>query len=227
VTEIGLLNERPLHASLKTWCARPGDRFEVVVDGYVVDIVRDGLLLEIQTRGFSSIKPKLDDLVRNHSIRLVYPIAREKWIVKPAKANGEQATRRKSPRRGRIEDVFWELVSFPQLLTNPRFSLEVLLIQEEEIRRYAGKRHWRRRGWVTEERRLLDVVDGVLFEEPGDWRALLPDGLDDPFTTADLAESMEIRRPLAQKLAYCYRNAGLIELTGKQGRANNYRMMRT
>ena len=50
---IGLLNEKPLHASLKQWYARPGDRFEVAVDGFVIDIVRDDLLIEIQTRNFA------------------------------------------------------------------------------------------------------------------------------------------------------------------------------
>ena len=40
MTGIGLLNEKPLHASLKQWYARPGDRFEVPVDGFVIDIVR-------------------------------------------------------------------------------------------------------------------------------------------------------------------------------------------
>ncbi len=56
---IGLLNEKPLHASLKEWYAQPGDRFEQPVDGYVVDVVREGLLLEIQTANFSSIKTKM------------------------------------------------------------------------------------------------------------------------------------------------------------------------
>ena len=53
---IGLLNEKPLHASLKEWCAQPGDQFEVAVDGFVIDIVRDDLLLEIQTGNLASIK---------------------------------------------------------------------------------------------------------------------------------------------------------------------------
>ena len=61
---IGLLNEKALHASLKQWYARPGDQLEVAVDGFVIDIVRDDLLIEIQTRNFSSIKSKLTNLVR-------------------------------------------------------------------------------------------------------------------------------------------------------------------
>jgi len=219
---IGSLNEKPLHASLKEWYARPGDRLEVTVDGFVIDIVQDDLLLEIQTSNFASIKSKLIDLVRAHRVRLIYPIAQEKWIVKLAKDNRGRETRRKSPKRGRVEDLFWEMVSFPQLLANPHFSLEVLLIREEEVRRYEGKRKWRRRGWVIEERRLLGVADQRLFEEPADWRALLPESLGESFTTRDLAEAMGIRRQLAQKMAYCLRKVRVIELIGKRGRANSY-----
>jgi len=76
---IGLLNEKPLHASLKAWYAKPGDQFEVAVEGFVIDLVQDGLLLEIQTSRFASIKQKLIDLTRAHRVRLIYPIAQEKW----------------------------------------------------------------------------------------------------------------------------------------------------
>jgi hypothetical protein len=190
---IGLLNEKPLHASLKKWYAQPGDRFEVAVEGFVIDIVRDDLLLEIQTGNFASIKSKLTNLVRSHQIRLIYPIAQEKWIVQLAKDDSSGVTRRKSPKRGRVEDLFWEMVSIPQLLSNRNLSLEVLMIREEEARRYAGKRKWRRRGWVIEERRLLEVVDQRLFEESEDWLAFLPEGLES-FTAKDLAEAIDIRR---------------------------------
>ena len=166
---IGLLNEKPLHASLKQWYARPGDRFEVPVDGFVIDIVRDELLIEIQTRNFSSIKSKLTTLARSHHVRLIYPIVQEKWIVRLPTGDRVTAVRRKSPKRGRFEDLFWELVSIPQLLSNPNFSLEVLMIREEEVRRYEGKRKWRTRGWVIEGRRLLDVVDQRLFGASADW----------------------------------------------------------
>ncbi len=225
MSDIGLLNEKSLHASLKEWYAQPGDQFEVAVDGFVIDIVRDDLLLEIQTGNFASIKSKLKDLVGVHRIRLVYPIAQEKWIVKLAKDNSVGFTRRKSPKRGRVmEDLFWEMVSFPQMLANPNFSLEVLMIREEEVRRYDGKRKWRRRGWVIEERRLVEVEDQRLFEEPADWRALVPEKLGGSFTTRELAEAMGTRRQLAQKMAYCLRNVGVVGLTGRQGRANLYRV---
>ena len=223
MSDIGSLNEKPLHASLKKWYARPEDRFEVEVDGFVIDIVRDDQLLEIQTGNFASIKSKLKTLVRSHRVKLIYPIALEKWIVKLARDDGSEAARRKSPRRGREEDLFWEMVSSPRLLTNRNFSLEVVMIREEEVRRYAGTRNWRRKGWGIEERRLLEVVDRRLFEKPSDWLAFLPEGLES-FTTRDLAEGMDIRLPLAQKLAYCLRKVRVIKVTGRRGRANLYRV---
>ena len=223
MSSIGLLNEKPLHASLKQWCAQPGDRFEVAVDGFVIDIVRDDLLLEIQTGNFASIKSKLTNLVRFHTIRLIYPIAQEKWIVKLEKDEGSGVTRRKSPKKGRLEDLFWEMVRLPQLASSPNFSLEVLMIKEEEVRRRNGKRNWRRRGWGIEERRLLEVVDQRLFKEPTDWLRFLPESLES-FTARDLAEAIDIRKELAQKMAYFLRKAKLIELIGRRGRANLYRV---
>lgn len=222
---IGLLNEKPLHASLKQWYARPGDRFEVPVHGFVIDIVRDNLLIEIQTRNFASINAKLCKLTQSHEVRLVYPIVQEKWIVRSATGNRGLAIRRKSPKRGRWEDLFWELVSIPQLLSNPNFSLEVLMIREEEIRRYEGKRRWRTKGWAIEGRRLVEVLDRRLFGGSADWLTFLPDGLQS-FTTKDLATAADTRRELAQKMAYCLRQARMIELIGRQGRANLYRVTR-
>ncbi len=219
---IGLLNEKPLHASLKEWYARPEDRFEVVVDGFVIDIVQDGLLLEIQTGNFGSIKSKLTALIRAHRMRLIYPIAQEKWIVRHDKGSSNGVSRRKSPKRGRVEDLFWEMVNLPRILLNPNFALEVLMIREEEVRRYDGKQKWRRREWGIEERRLLEVVDRKLFEEPADWRELLPEKLGEPFTTGDLAQATGIRRLLAQKMVYCLRNVRVIALAGKRGHSNLY-----
>ncbi len=225
---IGTLNEKPLHAALKTWYAQPGDQLEVPVDGFFIDIVRRrplmarDLLIEVQTGNFSSIKRKLATLTASHPVRLVYPVAREKWIVKLDKDGSGVLGRRKSPKRGAFEHVFGELVSFPRLLANSNFDLELLLIQEEEVRRYDGKRGRRRKGWVTQERRLLGVVERRLFESPADVAALIPKDLAEPFATSDLAAAIGKRRRLAQKMAYCLREMGVIAPVGKQGNAILY-----
>jgi hypothetical protein len=216
---IGLLQETSLHADLKTWYARPGDRLEVPVDGYVVDIVRDGLLIEIQTRNFSALKAKLPRLVERHAVRLVYPIAQEKWIVRLAADGKDPLSRRKSPRRAVMEHLFLELVRIPALACHPNFSLEVLLTKEEELWRDDGRGSWRRKGWSIADRRLVEVVQSTLLNGPEDFRALLPATLPQPFTTRDLAKAIGQPAYLARKMAYCLRNMGVIETAGKHGRS--------
>jgi hypothetical protein len=216
------LSEKPLHADLKKWYAQADDRCEALVDGFVIDIVRGDLLIEIQTRNFSALRQKLRELVPHHRVRLVYPVARQKWLVKQAKEAGGKPERRKSPKRGRVEDLFGELVSFPELLLEPNLSLEVLMIREEELRRYDERRAWRRRGWVTVERRLLEVEHRFLFEGPGDLAELMPSEIPEQFTTADLSAALGMPRRDAQRMAYCLRKMGAITEVGKMGRALLY-----
>ncbi len=218
---IGTLNEQSLHAALRRWYARPGDRFEVPVDGYVVDIVRGDLLIEVQTRGFSGIKRKMLDLAARRLVRLVHPIVGEKWVVR-LRRDGSR-TRRKSPKRGCIEMLFDELVSFPGLLAEPGFSLEVLVVEAEDLR---GQPAGGRRRYEPLDRRLLRVVGQRLFQRPADLAALLPDRLVEPFATVDLAAELDggPRRPLrlAQRMAFCLRELGLVEAVGKRGNAVLY-----
>ena len=121
-----------------------------------------------------------------------------------------------------MEDLFWGIVGIPQLLSNPNLSIEVVMIKEEEARRYVGKRRWRKKGWGVEERRLLEVVDQRRFEQSSDWLAFLPAALES-FTARDLADATGVRSELAQRMAYCLRHMGIIELIGRRGRANLYR----
>jgi len=157
---------------------------------------------------------------------VIYPIVQERWILQPSAAEGGRVVRRKSPKRGRWEDLFREMVSIPQLLSHRNFSLEVLLIKEEESRRYVGKRQWRRRGWAIDARRLLEVSGQRVFSGSADWLQCLPGGIES-FTASDLATAMTLRHDLAQKMTYCLRNGGVIELIGKRGRSNLYRVTST
>lgn len=222
VPHIGTLREKPLHADLKRWYARPGDRVEVPVDGYVIDLVRDDLLIEIQTSGFSAIKKKAVTLLGlGHRMRIVHPIPEVKWIVK-LEDDGTILDRRRSPKRGNVVDVFSELVSFPGLLTGSDLEIEVVLTCQEEYRRHTPGRSWRRRGWSVLERRLMEVRQSRLLKDTTDLMGLLPEGLPEPFTTADLAEVTAQPRRLAQQMAYCLREVGAIEVVGKRGNAVEY-----
>ncbi len=152
-------------------------------------------------------------------MRLIYPIGLEKWIVRQGDG-GEVLGRRRSPKRGGRELLFAEFVSFPALLAERNFTLEVLLIREEEVRVRDETVNWRRRGWATSERRLLEVVSAHVFEQPADLLGLLPPGLPDPFTPVQLARALDRPAWLARRMTYCLRELGLLVPAGKQGRSN-------
>ncbi len=108
--------------------------------------------------------------------------------------DGEPLSARRSPRRGRIEDIFDRLVSIPSLLCNPRFELEVILTHQEELRVYRHGQAFRRHGWVVAGRRLVSVEQRVRSARPVDAARLLPPGLPELFDTGQLAEAAAIER---------------------------------
>jgi len=223
---IGTLQETSLHAALKNWYAQPGDQLETAAAGYIIDILRDGLFIEIQTRNFNAIKIKLARLVENHPVRLVYPLVGEKWIVKTSGDPPTALSRRKSPKRGRLEAVFLELVRIPQLINHPNFSLEILRIQAEEVWQDDGRGSWRRKGWSIVDRRLLGVSERRLFSSADDFAALLPAGLPEPFTTRQLAAALGLPVYLAGKMLYCLHSMRAVTRMGQRGRFYLYAVRR-
>lgn len=218
---IGKLQERSLHAKIKELYNTPDAEVEVKVDGYFIDVVKGDLLIEIQTRKFSSIKSKLRKLMQNHPVRLVHPVAKEKWVTRQT-TDGEVIGRRKSPKRMSILHIFEELVSIPAFIKHPNFELEVLLIQEEEIRVNDGKGSWKRKGWSSVDRQLIDVVDRQLFSTPKDFLRLIPDTIEEPFSTKTIAEILNSPRRIVQKMTYCLRKMEVLKIAGKEGNAHLY-----
>lgn len=219
---IGTLRESALHLALKHWYAQPGDAFEVSVAGYFIDIQRGETLIEIQTRNFAALKTKLQVLIEKHPVRLIHPIAQEKYIVQLASTVTTPTRRRKSPRHGQLADIFTELVSLPDLLNHSNFALEVVLTREEEIQKRGRGGSWRRKGWKIVDRKLIEVIEVIVFESPTDFLRFLPAALPTPFTNADLAKHGRYPLYLAQKMTYCLRHMGVIEVVGKRRNAVLY-----
>lgn len=215
--QIGILKESSLHASLKALYTRPGDKQEANVLGYLVDIIRDDMLIEIQTANFGALKSKLNDLLASYPVLVVFPVAKERWIQRVS-SDGEPIQRRKSPKNGRVEDVFSELLRIPAAARRPNFSLEVVLTREEIVWSDDGRGSWRRKGWSITDRRLLEVIHQERFNSREDFIGVLPEDLPAVFTNWQLAESLGIRPRLAQQITYCLRRMGFLEVKGKSGR---------
>ena len=223
---IGELAEGPLHAALKQRLSGPGDRFEVPVERWVIDLVRsDGELVEIQTGGFGPLGRKLDGLLDRHRMRIVHPVPGRRWVVRTDDA-GAVLSRRRSPRTGRPTEIFDVLVAFPTLIGHPNLVIEVLLCEEEHIRAAAPVRKGRR-SRDPGVRQLVGVLESYEIRQPDDVLGLLGAPLPaEAFTTAELGTLVGVPTAPAQRITFCLRLLELIEPAGKRGHAPLYRISR-
>ena len=136
--------------------------------------------------------------------------------------------RRRSPKRGHIYDIFDELIYFTRVFPHRNLVIEVPLINIEEWSYPTPPSKKRRRRppkkYTVEDQRLVEVIDTYQFRAASDLCSLLPSDLPQPFDTAQLAEAMETKRWIAQKVAYCLRHMKAIKMAGKKGNAMLYRL---
>ena len=211
--------ERGLHAELKEWLRRPGDLVEGTVWGYRADLIRGDILIEIQTGNFPQIRAKLVKLLKGYHVRLVHPVPERRWVIREVDGRRQ---RRVSPRVGRVEDVFNELVYCPTMPLDPNFSLEVLLVHSEESQavRWRGRKRTR---YTVTERHLVKVVSSMVFERPEDYLKLIPD-MHGAFTARQLSKAAGLRITLARRIVYCLAKMGMLEEVGSVARAKLYRV---
>jgi hypothetical protein len=218
--------ETSLHKQLKALYAGANGQQEVVCDGFRIDAVLDGELIEIQHGSLAAIRDKTRRLLADHCVRIVKPIIANKMLIKLDRPGGAEVSRRRSPKRGTLLDVFDELVYFTRVFPHERLTLEVALVDIEERRCPGrGKRRRRRRQgqeYRVEDQRLVAVASRHTFVSAADLIRLLPRRLPKRFHTAHLAERLPAPRWTAQRIAYCLREMGAVEVVGKAGNAILY-----
>ena len=221
VSAIGGLNETHLHEQLKHLYAGVGGRTEQDVDGFIVDVVRDEEIVEIQTRGLGRLRRKIETLGEHRRIRIVHPIAIETLITRLS-AGGEITSSRRSPRHGRVEEVFREVASIADLLPHRHVVIEAALVRVVETRIDDGQGSWRRRGVSIVARQLGAVVAVHELCGADDYLALLPNGLNTRFSNTDLMRTGNLRYRDAQPMTSSLRKMGLLRVVGASGRERVY-----
>lgn len=214
-----------LHNQLKLHYVADESRHEVDLDGYRIDAIDDkNRLIEVQCASLMAIRDKIQALTKTHQVLVVKPLAARKRLLKKERRNGKVVSRRYSPIRESLADVFLELVHFTQAFPHPNLQLDVLLTEQEEVR-VPSKRKSRRRSHSVQDRRLVAVQRTISLHSALDlWNELELD-VPEVFTTATLAEGGQMSRWLAQKAAYCFRQMHLIEACGKQANSVQYRLI--
>ena len=218
---IGALGEKTVHAVLKEYYGESG-QIEVPLCGFVADIVRDGSVIEIQTRGFDRLRPKLEAMLPQMKVTVVHPIARVKWIFWIDEENGLVSKKRRSPKVGTPFEAFRELYRIKRHLSHPNFALKLVMLDLEEYRSLCDSGADRKRGARRFDRIPLALGEEIDIEGPEDWAKLVPGGLPGLFTSRDFGRAARVSLSGAQTALNVLKYVGAVKPMGKTGNSILY-----
>ena len=219
---IGTLGEKTLHAVLKYYFEPDSTRHEVKIGRYVADIAGEHGIIEIQTRSFNALRPKLAAFLKDNDVTVVYPIPAVKWLCWLDGETGSVTKKRKSPKQGTLYDAFFELYKIKSFLGEPRLHLCFPLLELTEYRNLDGWSTDKKKGASRCDRIPEKLLDVVRFDCASDYRLLIPEDLPSPFTSADFAKKVRIRTRSAQLVLNVLKTIGTVVPCGKKGNAILY-----
>ncbi|MEM6472120.1 MAG: hypothetical protein AAF802_21340 [Planctomycetota bacterium] len=210
--------ETSLHQQLKIHYAGSDANTEVAFGRYRIDAVRGDELIEIQCASLSAISRKINALLKRHRVRVVKPVIVRTRIAKKARANGKVQSRRMSPKRGDVLDLFDDLIYFTNVFPHENLCLEVALVHVEQTRIPAKnrRRRWRQDYRVTDV--SLEQIESTLELQHCENLLTLAnvDTNVDCFTTKELAIWTNRPRWFAQKIAYVLKHTGSIKQVARK-----------
>ena len=221
---IGTLGEKTLHAVIKEYLSPDAEEQEVKIGRYFADIACGKSITEIQTRSFSKLKDKLAAFIaEGYEVTVVHPIAQVKWLCWVDEETGEVTKKRKSPKNGSIYDSYRELISIKDVLGNEKLKIRFLMLELTEYRLKNGWSRDGKKGSTRFDRIPERILAEVLLEDKADYVKLLPFTLPDEFTAKDLKACAKVSDRSASCGISILLKMGIIERTGKKGRAYIYK----
>jgi len=215
--KIGTLGEKVLHAVLKHYIEPDETKHEVKVGSFYADIVNDHGIFEIQTRSFFALRKKLEVFLEISPVTVVYPIPGTKWLLWIDPETGEVTKKRKSPKRGGVNDAFSELFRIKHLLDHENFHLLIMFLDVEEYRYLDGWSENRKRGSSRCDRIPVDIVGEVCFNKTADYLQFIPEGLPCNFTSKDYKRAANVSLRTAQTALNILHQLSVVQRVGKKG----------
>ena len=191
---IGEYKEKTLHRTLKHYFEPDTDLHEVAFAGSVADIKNSEGIIEIQTRSFDRLVPKLHRFLPESDVTIVYPIIETKTIAKVDVHSGESLPPRKSPRKGRASDALAELAKIRDFLPNDRLKIIILFLDATEIRMSGGSTAVGRRRTTKIDLVPTAVKSALVLKERDDFEILLPKSLGESFTSAEFEKASGLHK---------------------------------
>lgn len=220
---IGTLAEKSLHRVLKYYYEPDAFRHEQPVGGFFADILNADGVTEIQTGSFFHINKKLGEFLKTERVTLVCPVIRRRRLIY-IDGEGELSRPRVSPKKGRVEDVFRELVHILPRLGDGNLVICVPLVDADEYRLRREKvRKFHDKGYDKLDLVPTALVSETVFKTREDYLRLLPD-LPEGFTAKELASALKLDIRTSQAMCRALTSAGALNRE-RVGRSYLYKVI--
>lgn len=181
---IGTYSEKMLHRTLKFYFEPDSTNHEIEFQGSVADIKNDEGIVEIQTRSFNRLVPKLEKFLPLEKVRVVYPIIEHKTICRINEETGESLAPKRSPKKGSGLDALAEFSEIARFIPHENLSILVVFLDAVETRFLNGKVKVGRQKTAKIDAIPTALNSIVEFEDPKDFAKLLPTKIPAEFTSA-------------------------------------------
>ena len=224
---IGTLAEKRLHLIIKRYLCEDSDCHEVGVKDtrYVSDVRIGNDVYEVQTGPFYPMRKKIEHYLTHTdcTVTVVHPVPVVKWVTWIDPKTNELTPRKRSPKKGRVEDLLPELYCLIPHLNDPRLRFRLLLIEAEDFRLLDGRSRDRKKGSSRYERIPLALLEELDFCSPSDYARFLPTDLPEHFTVKEFSTLTKIRGRDAYSAVRVLAALGLIQAAEPIGRSMAWR----
>lgn len=220
---IGTYKEKTLHIALKKYFEPCENYHEVPVNGYIADILKDKEIIEIETGGFSGLKPKLESYLPDYNVTLVYPIPAVKYVSWIDGSAGDISKRSRSTRKATAYDLLRQMVYILPFVKDKHLAVVSPLLEIDEYRNLDGWSRNRKRGSTRYDLAPTDIFGLIKLSDDEDYIRLIPEPLEEVFTAPEFEKEIRIGSYDAYAVVKVLEARGVIEKCGKKGRAAAYR----
>lgn len=219
---IGTQGEKSVHSLLKFLLCPDDTCHELPCGKHVADVRTEERIYEIQTGGFYPLAKKMEDYLEVSPVTVVKPLSIKpliRWMDPETGALDEKVSR---GRPKKITDILPDMYFLREYVSDPHFSLLVLLVETEEYRMKNGYGPEKKKHAGKLDKVVTCITDGILFESPEDYAILFPEKLPSPFTAQEFGAALKLRGVKVYSALRFFLETGLVCPAGKRGRSAIY-----
>ena len=82
-------------------------------------LIKSGRLIEVQSAALGPLRGKLRRLLPEHRIRIIKPVVLKRRVMRKSRPDGPVLSARQSPKRGKLFDVFDDLIGLVRVFPHP------------------------------------------------------------------------------------------------------------